>query len=160
MNYKKLKETADMKKSVSEIKACMTQSKLADPSDTATAHSAITTTPAKENFESEEFSNDDARCRQKHDFNEVEQVLEHNNVEAAISDLTRLGKYDTNKTRAILLKVPNPYGRHMILLSARKLQSFGRAVFLSRQLSKEKAERENLAPTRRRELLQQGANSR
>ena len=86
--------------------------------------------------------------------------MEHNNVEAAISNLKRLGKYDTNITRAILLKVPNPHERRMILLSARKLQSFGRPVCLSRQLSKEEAERQKLVPIRRRELLQQGANPR
>ena len=48
----------------------------------------------------------------------------------------------------------------MILLPARKLQSFGRPVFLSHKLSEEEAERENLALNRRRELLQQSATAR
>ena len=46
----------------------------------------------------------------------------------------------------------------MHILSARKLQSFGRPVFLSRQISEEEAECKNLALIRSRELLQQGAN--
>ena len=45
------KETADLKKSVSEIKTRLIQNKLADQSDTETAHSAIMTTPAKENLD-------------------------------------------------------------------------------------------------------------
>ena len=79
------------------------------------------------------------------------------NVEAAISDGPQLVKYDTNKTETIFLKVPKPYQRRKIVLSAQKRQPFGRPVFLSHQLSKEEAERENLAIIRRRKLLQEGA---
>ena len=44
----------------------------------------------------------------------------------------------------------------MILLSARKLKTFGEPVFLSRQLTKEEADRENQALMRRRELINDG----
>ena len=159
------KEMADLKSSVSEIKTFMSHDKLADPSDTEIAHSVCGKDhPAKENVDGNrsrgipESKKDDARCRQNHDFIEVQNVLEHIIIEAAISNATRLGKYDTNKTRTILFKVPNPYQRRMILLSARKLKPYGRPVFLSRQLSQEEAERENLVLIRRRVLLQQRAN--
>ena len=81
----------------------MTQNELADPSEFEIALMAIRTTPAKEKSDGirirgiPESKNDDARCRQEQDFNAVQKVLEHINVEAAISDVTRLGKYDTNK---------------------------------------------------------------
>ena len=144
----------------------MTQNKLAERSDTDNAHSAIRTVPAKENLDGfrstgiPESRKGTARCRQEHDFNEIQKVLQTINVKEAISDVTRLGKNDTNKTRTILLKMPTPYQRRMILLSTRKLQSIGRAVFFSHQPSKEDAERRNLALIKRSDLLQQGANSR
>ena len=158
------KEIVDLKSSVSEIKTFMTQNKLTDPSDSEIAHSAIRTTPAKEDLDGiqirgiPESKNDDARCRQ--DFNDVRNVLEHINVDAAISDVKRLGKYHRNKSNTTLDKVPNPLQRRMILLSARKLQYFGKPVFLIRQVVKEEAERENLVLIRRRKLLQQGASPR
>ena len=60
------------------------------------------------------------------------------------------------KTRTILLKIPNAYQRRMIPLSARKLKTFDEPVFLSRQLTKEEADRENQALMRRRELINDG----
>ena len=108
-----------------------------------------------------ESKSDDVRCRQEHDFNEVQKAMEHINFEAAIRDVTRLGKHHTNITTTILLKVPNPYQKRTIPLSARKRQLFGRLTLLSRQLSKKKEEEgENLAFIRGRELLPQGANPR
>ena len=109
----------------------MTQNKLADPSDIGITHSAISTTPAKENFDgfrirgTAESNTDDARWRQEHDFNEDQNVLEQINLEAAINEVTRHGKYDTNKTRTFLFKAPYPDQRRVILLSARKLQFLG-----------------------------------
>ena len=160
------KEMAHPKNSVSEIKTFITQDKLADPSNIMITHSAIRTTPANQNLDRiriigfPESKNDDARSCQKNDFNEVQKVLEHINVEAAIRDATRLRKYDTNKAKTVLLEIPNSYQRQMILLSACKLQSSGRPVFLSCHLFKEEAERKNMALIRRRELLQRDANPR
>ena len=74
-------------------------------------------------------------------------------VNASIGDVIRLGRYDENKIRTILLKVPNAYQRQMILLSAKKLKNSPQPIFLSRQLTKEEADQENLALVRRMELI-------
>ena len=95
----------------------------------------------------------EARLRQEHDLAEVQKVLTHMVVNASIGDVIRLGRYDENKIRTILLKVPNAYQRRMILLSARKLKNSPQPIFLSRQLTKEEADQENLALVRRRQLI-------
>ena len=74
-------------------------------------------------------------------------------VNASIGDVIRLGRYDENKIKTILLKVPNAYQRRMILLSARKLKNSPQPIFLSRQLTKEEADQEILALVRRRQLI-------
>ena len=74
-------------------------------------------------------------------------------VNASIGDVIRLGRYDENKIITILLKVPNAYQRRMILLSARKLKNSPQPIFLSRQLTKEEADQENLALVRRMQLI-------
>ena len=80
-------------------------------------------------------------------------VLSHMDVNASIGDVIRLGRYDENKTRTILLKVPNAYQRRMTLLSARKLKNSSQPFFLSRQLTKEEVDQENLALVRRRQVI-------
>ena len=107
-----------------------------------------------------ESQNPEARNRQEHDYSEVQKILHHLNIDTNIEDVTRLGKYEVNKARTILVKIPNPYQRRMILLSARKLQTYGKPVFISRQLSKEEAEQENQALIKRRELLRQRMDPR
>ena len=100
-----------------------------------------------------ESTEKEARLRQEHDLDEVQKVLTLMVVNASIEDVIRLGRYDENKIRTILLKVPNAYQRRMILLSARKLKNSPQPIFLSRQLTKEEADQENLALVRRRQLI-------
>ena len=100
-----------------------------------------------------ESTEKEARLRQEHDLAEVQKVLTHMDVNASIGDVIRLGRYDENKTRKILLKVANAYQRRMVLLSARKLKNSPQPIFLSRQLMKEEADLENLALVRRRQLI-------
>ena len=71
-----------------------------------------------------ESTEKEARVRQEHDLAEVQKLLTHMEVNAIIGDVIRLGRYNENKTRTILLKVPNAYQRRMVLLSARKLKTF------------------------------------
>ena len=103
-----------------------------------------------------ESNEKEARLRQEHDLAQVQKLLAHVEVNADIGDVIRLGRHEEGKTRTILLKIPNAYQRRMILLSARKLKTFGEPVFLSRQLTKEEADRENQALMRRRELINDG----
>ena len=79
-------------------------------------------------------------------------------VNAIIGEVIRLGRYEEKKPRTILLKVPNAYQRRMVLLSARKLKTFSQPIFLSKQLTKEEADLENLALVRRRELINEGTD--
>ena len=67
----------------------MTQNVLADTSGTEIAQSAIRTTTVKENLLGIRIrgipeSKNDGRCRQGHDFNAAQKVLEHINIEAAL----------------------------------------------------------------------------
>ena len=100
-----------------------------------------------------ESTKKEARLRQEHDLAEVQKVLTHMEVNASIGDVIRLGRYDENKIRTILLKVPNAYQRRMILPSAMKLKNAPQPIFLSRQLTKEEADQENLTLIRRRKLI-------
>ena len=65
----------------------------------------------------------DPRMRQEHDLSEVQKILAHLDVETEIGDIVRLGKYDENTRRTILLKVPNVWKRRLILSSARKTEN-------------------------------------
>ena len=49
--------------------------------------------------------------RQNYDYMKVQKVLTHLNVSTEINDIIRLGKYDENKTRTILIKKANEDAR-------------------------------------------------
>ena len=83
--------------------------------------------------------------RQNYDYTEVQQILTHINVSTEINDIIRHGKYDENKTRTILIKIPNPWQRREILLYARELKTFDAPIFPSLQLSRDEADLENKA---------------
>ena len=98
--------------------------------------------------------------RQNYDYMKVQKVLTHLNVSTEINDIIRLGKYDENKTRTILIKIPNPWQRRKIFLSAREFKTFDTPILLSRQLTCEEADLENKALKRRREMIQEGIESK
>ena len=113
---------ADLNIPVFEIKTVMTQNNIAKPPDVQVAHSAKRRSPAKENLDENritgllESKNDDASCWEEHDFNEVRKALEYIKIEAATGEVTQLDRGDTNHTRTVLLEVPNPCQRRMIIL--------------------------------------------
>ena len=155
-------EMTDLKKTVTEIKTLLSTKQ--PDSDCPTQHSSIASRqkpPPKHAEELDgisirgvpESTEKEARLRQEHDLAEIQKVLTHIDVNASIGDVIRLGRYDENKIRIFLLKVPNAYQRRMILLSARKLKISPQPTFLSRQLTKEEADDENLALVRRRQLI-------
>ena len=119
-------EMSDLKKTVTEIKTQLTTKQ--PDSDYPIQPSSIVSRrkpPPKPAEELDgirirgipESTNKETRLRQE----QVQEVLTHMDVNASIRDVKRLGRYEENKTRTILLKVPNAYQRRMILLSARKL---------------------------------------
>ena len=155
-------ELTDLKKTVTEIKTLLSTKQ--PDSDYPTQPSSIASRqkpPPKPAEELDgirirgipESTEKEARLRQEHDLAEVQKVLTHMDVNASIGDVICLGRYDENKISTILLKVPNAYQRRMILLSARKLKKSPQPIFLSRQLTKEEADQENLALVRRRQLI-------
>ena len=160
-------EMTDPKKTVYEIKTLLTR-KPPDSGQPA-QNSLITKSQEKMPKPPEELdgirirgipesTEKEARVRQEHDLVEVQKLLTHMEVNAIIGDVIRLGRYEENKTRTILLKVPNAYQSRMVLLSARKLKTFSQPIFLSKQLTKEEADLENLAVVRRRELINKGTD--
>ena len=155
-------DMTDLKKTVIEIKTLLTTKQ--PNSDYPTQPSSIASRqkpPPKPAEELDgicirripESTEKEARLRQEHDLAEVQKVLTLMDVNASFGDVIRLGRYGENKTRTILLKVPNAYQRRMILLSARKLKNSPQPSFLSRQLTKEEADQGNLGLVRRRQLI-------
>ena len=160
-------EMTDLKKTVSEIKTLLTRK----PPDSGhpAQNSPITKSQEQMPKTPEELdgirirgipksTEKEARVRQEHDLAEVQKLLTHMEVNAIIGDVIRLRRYEENKTRTILLKVPNAYQRRMVLLSARKLKIFSQPIFLSKQLTKEEADLENLVLVRRRKLINKGTD--
>ena len=158
-------EMTELKKTVSEIKTLLTRK----PPDSGQPAQPITKSqeqmpkPTKELDGIRirgipESTEKEARVRQEHDLAEAQKLLTHMEVNAIIGDVIRFGRYEENKLRTILLKVPNAYQRRMVLLSARKLKTFTQPIFLSKQLTKDEADLENLALVRRRELINEGAD--
>ena len=154
-------EMTDLKKTVTEIKTLLSTKQ--PDSGYPTQPSSIASrqkSPPKPAEELDgirirgipESTEEEARLRQEHDLAEFQKVLTHMDVNASIGDVIRLGRYD-EKIRTILLKVPNAYQRRRILLSARKLKNSPQPIFLSRQLTQEEADQENLALVRRRQLI-------
>ena len=147
-------EMTDIKKTVSEIKTLLQNSPITKSQEQMPKPpeelDGIRIRGIPESTEKE--------VRQEHDLAEVQKLLTHMEVNAIIGDVIRLGRYEENKTRTILLKVPNAYQRRMVLLSARKLKTFSQPIFLSKQLTKEEADLENLALVRRRELINKGTD--
>ena len=155
-------EMTELKKTVSEIKTLLTR-KPPDSGQPA-QNSPITKSQEQMPKPTEELdgirirgipesTEKEARVRQEHDLAEAQKLLTHMEVNAIIGDVIRFGRYEE-----ILLKVPNAYQRRMVLLSARKLKTFTRPIFLSKQLTKDEADLENLALVRRRELINEGAD--
>ena len=160
-------EMTDLKKTVSEIKTLLTRK----PPDSGQPAQNSPITKSQEQMPKPpeeldgirirgiaESTEKEARVRKEHDLAEVQKLLTHMEVNAVIGDVIRLGRYEENKTRTILLKVPNAYQRRMVLLSARKLKTFSQPIFVSKQLTKEEADLENLALVRRRELINKGTD--
>ena len=134
-------EMTDLKKTVSGIKTLLT--KKPPDSGQPAQNSPITKSQEQMPKPPEELdgirirgipesTEKEARVRQEHDLAEVQKLLTQMEVKAIIGDVIILGRYEENKTRTILLKVPNAYQRRMVLLSARKLNTFSQPIFLSK----------------------------
>ena len=160
-------EMTAMKQTISEIKTFLThkakEAQVQKP--VTTSGTNIPKKPPEELYGIQirgikECADKNPMNRQNYDYMEVQKVLTHLNVSTEINDIIRLGKYNENKTRTILIKIPNPWQRRKILLSARELKTFDTPIFISRQLTREEADLENKALKRRREMIQEGIESK
>ena len=90
-----------------------------------------------------ELKDTNARKRAEHDKAEIENVLKFLNVDSNIEDCRRIGTYNQNKDRTIIVKLSNDWNRKLLLLSLGKLRNYDKKVYLSRELSKEEQLMEN-----------------
>ena len=84
-----------------------------------------------------------AKKRAEHDKAENENVLKFLNVDSNIEDCRRIGTYNQNKDRTIIVKLSNDWNRKLLLLSLGKLRNYDKKVYLSRELSNEELLLEN-----------------
>ena len=70
------------------------------------------------------------------------------------ADAKRVGKFDQSKTRTLVVKLVNEHHRRLILLSARKLASYTKEVYMSKELNPDEQKLENNALKLRRHLTQ------
>ena len=84
-----------------------------------------------------ELKDTNARKRAENDKAEIENILKFLNVDSNIEDCRRIGTYNENKDRTVLVKLSNDWNRKLLLLSLGKLRNYDKKVYLSRELSKE-----------------------
>ena len=103
-----------------------------------------------------ELKDTNARRRAEHDKAEIEKILRFLNVDSNIEDCRRIGTYNENKDRRIIVKLSNDWNRKLLLLSLGKLWNYDKKVYLSRELSKEEQLLENDLPNNRQEKIESG----
>ena len=97
-----------------------------------------TTTPKKESYDGirllaiPEPNGSSARERLEKDLDEVKKLVDFLEIDCVIEDAKRVGNYDQSKTRTLVVKLVNEHHRRLILLSARKLASFAKEVYMNK----------------------------
>ena len=77
-----------------------------------------------------------SRDRHEHDLEEVNKLFAFFKIEAKITDLKRLGKYEEGKRpRTIVVNVSNEWQKRLILMSLAKLKNYDKTLFVSKELS-------------------------
>ena len=77
-----------------------------------------------------------------------------------IDDVKRIRTYDQNKNRTILVKVSNDHQRRKILLSAHKMATYEKRVYISQELNSKEKQTENEILQLRRSILDYGVSPR
>ena len=103
-----------------------------------------------------ELKDTNARKRAEHDQAEIENILKFLNVDSNIKDCRRIGTYNENKDRTIIVKLSNDWNRKLLFLSLGKMRNYDKKVYLSRELSKEEQLLENDLLEKRREYIGSG----
>ena len=101
------------------------------------------------------------RERYEEDLEQVKRIFIFLAVEnCPIGDVKRIGAYDQNKSRRILVKFSKVHQRRKILLSAHKMETYEKRVYISRELNPEEKQIENEILQLRRSILDSGVNPR
>ena len=83
-----------------------------------------------------ELKDTNARKRAQHDKAEIENILKFLNVDSNIEDCRRIGTYNENKDRTIMVKLSNDWNGKLLVLSLGKLRNYDKKVYLSRNYQK------------------------
>ena len=103
-----------------------------------------------------ELKDTNARKRGEHDKAEIENLLKFLKVDSNIEDCRRIGTYNENKDRTIIVKLSNDWNRKLLLLSLGRLRNYDKKVYLSRELPKEEQLLEKDLLKKRREYIESG----
>ena len=100
--------------------------------------------------------------RYKSDMEEARKLLQFLlGSNADIADIRRLGKFEKNRCRPLLVKFPNAWQPRLALISRSKLKQYENQIFfIDKELSPAKIQRENALLLKRRELIGQVLNAR
>ena len=108
-----------------------------------------------------ELGSKSSRDRHEHDLEEVNKLLAFLTVEAKITDLKRLGKYEEGKRpRTIVVNVSNEWQKRLILMSLAKLKNYDKTVFVSKELSPSEFLIENKLLMKRRTMIETGVSAK
>ena len=106
-----------------------------------------------------EMDSENARERLEDDTAQVADILSFLQIECPITDLKRIGPFDKDKTRTIVIKLANEHQKRLVLLSAHKLAKYKQKLYLSKELTQEEQTLENKALKLRRELIDKGTQA-
>ena len=73
--------------------------------------------------------------REKYEEDFEVKIFQHLKVEASVDAVARLGKPQGDKTRGIVVKIPNEHYRKLIILTVGKQKTYEKSVYKSRELS-------------------------
>ena len=105
-----------------------------------------------------ELVSNDSRMRYDHDFEEVCAMISHLEVDCNIKDLKRIGKYTEGKNRTLIVNVDSKHAKRLILLSLRKLKTYTKSIYVSKELNPNEQILENNLLLKRRELIIAGTD--
>ena len=84
-----------------------------------------------------------ARERYDEDVQKVKEILAHMDIDCPMDDVKRVGTCENEKTRTIKANFSSEHHRRLVLLSAHKITTYGKPIFVSRELSPDEKRLEN-----------------
>ena len=83
-----------------------------------------------------ELKDTNARKRAEHDKAEIENILKFLNVDSNVKDCRRIGTYNENRDRTIIVKLRNDWNRKLLLLFLGKLRNYDKKCTLAENYQK------------------------